>query len=124
MSEGGFLTAGYEAGDGTVHAIRIQPETASLVVNGVTNTIPAQPAGGYVQPQAKVSGGKGQIGLTARRVGIKFGTTPPAGFSTGSTIYLPWLQADTFPQFVPRGAAVTYRGASGTFIGISPERFR
>lgn len=123
MSNGRFITAGYTSNKGTVHKIRIQPETAALVVNGVTNTIPAQPSGGYVQPQAKVSGGKGQIGLTARRVGIRFPLSPTGGYAPLSVIYLPWLSPSTFPD-VAEGDEATYNGNDCTFIGTSAERSR
>lgn len=122
MSEGRFVDANYKDNKGAVHRIRIQPETAALVIGGVTNTIPAVGAG-LVQPRAKVSGGKGQYGLTARRVGIKFGLTPPTGFAQFGVEYLPWLDGDTFPD-VAVSTDVTYRGASATFIGTSAERSR
>lgn len=123
MSSGAFLDANYTDNNDITHAIRIQPETAALVIDGVTNTIPALPAGGNLPPQVKVSGGKGQRGITARRVGVRFGATPPAGYLSNSTHYVVWLQPDTFPDPSLRQTG-TYLGASVTLIGQSPERKR
>lgn len=122
MSNGIFLNANYESNRETIHLIRIQPETAALVINGTTNAIPAV-GSGLVQPRARVSGGKSQFGLTTRRVGIKFGASPTGGYAPFSVIYIPWLQRDTFPS-PAEGTAGTYQGNSVTFVGTSAERFR
>lgn len=123
MSNGIFLNAQYTANDGTVHRIRIQPETAAFVVDGVTNTIPGVPAAGLAQPRAKVSGGKSQYGLTARTVGVKFPLSPTGGFAPFSVVYVPWLNPGTFPD-PAEVIAATYQGNSVTVIGGSPERKR
>jgi hypothetical protein len=123
MSNGIFLNANYTANDGTVHRIRIQPETAALVVDGVTNTIPGIPGDGLSQPRARVSGGKSQYGLTVRTLGLKFPPSPVGGYAPFSVVYVPWLNPDTFPD--PAEAIdATYQGNSVTVIGSSPERKR
>lgn len=123
MSTGIFLNANYTSNLGTVHRIRIQPETAAFVVDGVTNTIPGIPGSGLSQPRAKVSGGKSQFGLTARTVGVKFPPSPSGGYAPFSVIYVPWLDPDTFPD--PAAViSATYQGNSVTVIGNSPERKR
>jgi len=123
MSSGRFLDAQYEDNLGDVHPIKIQPETAALVIEGVTNTIPAIPAGGLVAPTVKVSGGKGQRGITARRIAVRFGIDPPAGYLAFATHYVVWLQGDTFPDPLPRPTG-TYLGAPVTVVGSSGERRR
>jgi len=123
MSNGIFLNAQYTANDETVHRIRIQPETASLVVDGVTNTIPGIPAAGLSQPRAKVSGGKSQYGLTARTIGIKFPIAPVGGFAPFSVVYIPWLNPDTYPD-PAEVITATYQLNTVTVIGGSPERKR
>ena len=118
MSQGNFISAFYEANNGDVYRIKIQPETASLIVQGNTNTIPA--GAGAIAEFANVSSRR-RRGINARKVGIRFVGTPPAGYAPNSVIYLPWLQRDTFPD--PLGVTTaTYLGASAQFVGVSPER--
>lgn len=118
MSSGAFLSAFYEANNGDVYRIKIQPETAALVVQGNTNTIPN--GAGAIAEFAHVSSRR-RRGINARKVGIQFTGTPPAGYKAGSTIYLPWLQRDTFPD--PLGVTTaTYLGAPARLVGVSPER--
>ena len=123
MSNGVFLNVGYKSNRGTVHKIRIQETTSAMVVNGVTNQVPAEPSGGYALPRAKVSGGKGQFGLTVRRVGIQFPLSPSGGYAPLSVVYVPWLDGDTFPN-PAEGNTATYAGNSCKFVGTSAERFR
>jgi len=94
MSAGNYLDAFYTSDLINVHPIRIQPETAALVIDGVTNTIPAGPADFPIS--AKVSGGKRQLGLTARSVTVKWTTTPPTGYDDEGEITLPWLDPTTW----------------------------
>lgn len=118
MSQGAFLSAFYESNNGDVYRIKIQPETAALVIQGNTNTIPA--GAGAIAEFANVASRR-RRGINARKVGIQFGASPPAGYKPNSTIYLPWLQRDTFPD--PLGVTdATYLGASCRFVGVSPER--
>lgn len=124
MSTGIFLNANYEDNKGDVHAIRIQPETASLVIGGVGNAIPALPAGGLVQPVAQVSGGKNQRGLTARRIGIRLtAASPEGGYLERGTHYVPWLAPATFPDPALKETGI-YNGNACVVIGSSPERSR
>lgn len=118
MSAGGFLDAFYTLNDGTVARIKIQPETAALVVQGQTNTIPA---GTTAVDEYVNVGSRRRRGVNARKVGVRFVGTPPTGYKAGSTIYLPWLDPDTFPD--PRGPkTATYLSADAEFVGVSPER--
>lgn len=120
MSSGQFLNAFYISDADTVHRIRIQPETAALVL-GSTNTIPS--GTGVQAPRAKVTGGKRQYGITARTVTISFDSAPPEGYKANSNITIPWLNPDTFPivEETPTG---TYLGVACRYVGRSPERRR
>lgn len=120
MSAGAFAISTYESNrTGDVHPIRIQPETLTLSVNGVTN---AAAGGSATSPiSAQVSQSKRSLGLNARSVTFKFPTSPPTGYKADSPITLPWLAGeDDFNQFA-RGQEVSYLGATGVVVGISPE---
>lgn len=121
MSAGAFLDAFYELNSGSIAGIRIQPETAALVLNGVTNTIPAGPAN--LPVLAKATGGRRSYGINCRLVRVKFTGTPPTGYKEDSVITLPWLQADTYEALV-RGQTGTYLTASVKLVGKSPEEVR
>ena len=122
MSTGAFIIARYAAtyGAGTnVHPIKIQPETATLVVGGVTNSIPTASVNNQIS--ARVAGGKRAIGLNARRISFRFSGTPPtgSGYLANSIITLPWLSPFTTP--VARGATGTYQTGAIVVVGLSPE---
>lgn len=117
MSEGGFLNAFYEADNGDVTSIRIQPETASAAFSpGGTNVIPAGPA---ISAITRVGGSRREYGRKARSVRIS-SSTPPTGFKPNSPISLPILTPDVYAA-IPRGGEVTYRGATWRVVGKSPE---
>lgn len=122
MSTGNFIYANYASAlTGEVHPIRIQPETATLVINGQTNTIPAGPV--TSQLQAQVTGRRG-IGLFAAKVGVRVTASGTSDFAVGSVHYLPWLDASTlFSVISPKFQEGTYQGAAVRVIGYSPERF-
>lgn len=121
MSAGNFLDAFYETDTGDKTAIRIQPETAALVLAGKTNTIPAGPA--IYPTAAKVSGSRKAYGIHARLVRVRFGATPPTGYLPNGVVTLPWLQVDTFAS-LKKGDTGTYLGASVTYVGKTPETIK
>lgn len=102
-------------------AIRIQPETEALIVDGVTNAEPAGAINSY--PSARVSGGKRSIGVNARTVTVKFTGTPPTGYKADSPITLPWLDATTFGD-ISNGQEGTYLSTAIEVVGTSPETVR
>lgn len=119
MSAGNFLRANYSADAGTVHPIRIQPETAALVINGVTNAVPAGPIDSPIS--AKVSGGRRGIGLKARTVTIAFSPTAPTGYETDEPITLPVLQQSVW-NGIGKGQTGTYLASPIVVLYKSPER--
>lgn len=112
MSAGVFERSRYQAdyGAGTaIHPIRIQPETAELVLNSVTND---PPVGGITNPiSVQVSRGRRSLGLHPRFVAIAFTGTPPDGYAVGQTYRVPLL--------TPTIAAEAIAGATGTYLGVT-----
>ncbi len=122
MSAGRFVFLGYISNDNGDFRVRVQPETETLQIGGVTNSSLAGPLPGDLR-QALVSVGKRRRGtLITRAVGIKFNEGgAPAGYAENSIYYLPWFNNLTFGNF-GLGAPVAYLGGTGTFVGRSPER--
>lgn len=124
MSAGPFLDAFYESDANEIHNIRIQPETASLVINGVTNTIPAGPA--VNSQQVKVSAARNSFGVKARKVRFEMltdSTTNPI-ITAGNVLELPWLQSDSFITVTrPGKQSGTYQGGTIRVVGGTPETF-
>jgi len=120
MSAGPTIISRYECvATGQIHPIRIQPETAELVVDGDTN---APPAGAADTPvSAQVSQGKRSLGVNARTVTIRFPDTAPTGYKVGSPIRLPWLTPFPTPAYA-KGSTVTYLGSTGELVGTSEEK--
>jgi len=114
MSAGVFERSRYQAdyGAGTaIHPIRIQPETAALVINSVTND---PPAGATTNPiSCQVSRGRRSLGLHPRFVTVAFTATPPTGYAANQTYRIPLL--------TPTIAAEAVAGATGTYLGVAIE---
>ena len=121
MSSGAFLEAFYETDSGAIARIRTQPETAALVLEGNTNTIPAGPASAGF-PSAQVSKGRRTIGINARLVRVQFPPGgAPAGYDDRHAIALPWFQPATFAALPPSGTG-TYLGSACNFVGKTAEK--
>ena len=120
MSAGQFITLGYASDRlGTIHPIRIQPETATAVINGTVN---AGAVGDRIGPSAQVSRSKRAIGINARTVTIQFAEgAAPAGYKEGSSITIPVLQNSAAFLSAKRGDPVTYLSSSATIVGVSAE---
>lgn len=121
MSSGTFSKTKYESDSGTIHPIRVQPETVGITVGGGTN---AAPAGALDSPiSAKVSAGNRAFGLKARSITIAFLDTAPTGYKVGSYIRLPILTPTRYSG-VAAGQTFSYLGQTATVIGKNPERVR
>jgi hypothetical protein len=123
MSQGSFQIVNYGSNKlSTVHPIRIQPETLTLTIGGVTNSAPI---GSGVLPSAQVSQGKRKKGLNARTVTFKFAPgSQPTGYKPESPITLPWLQNnDTFNETFA-GQTGTYQGSDIVVVGTANETAR
>jgi len=122
MSSGAFTDSFYESNElGSVHPIRVQPETIALSLGGQTNDAPA--ATGAIGPSAQVSRGKRSIGINARTVTIEL-TAALSGYLAGSKITLPWLEAATFADITPKVTTGTYLATACKVVGKSPETVR
>lgn len=122
MSQGAFVRSRYESDAGTVHPIRVQPETIAMTLGGTANGVPAGAVNSGIS--ARVSGGRRQLGLTARKVTIAFvAGDVPEGYLEGSTISLPWLNPATFGA-LGAGATGIYQGSAVELVGKSAESIR
>lgn len=124
MSTGAFLRAFYTSDTGEVHNIRIQPESAALVIDGTTNTIPAGPA--VNDQQIMVSASRNAFGIKARKVRVRVLTPTTVGgvIAAGSILSFPWLNPVTFLEVTRPGRQTgTYQGGSVQVVGGTPETF-
>jgi hypothetical protein len=121
MSAGAYEIGRYINNDGVVFGCRPQPETKGLVIATIAN---AYPLGAVTAPvQARLSGGKRRIGMTARTVTLNFTGAVPPGYSVGRSVRVPCFgqaiyNAATF------GAVGTYLAVAVAVVGRSPERIR
>ena len=126
MSAGPFLKRGYEANDGKMFPIRIQPETITLDIAGNVNTAGAL-AGEPGLPSVDVGKSRRSNGVHARLVRFKFTGTPPAGYTPNSTLTLPILKPETY-NALSDGATGTYTllGQSHAieYVGKTPEKIK
>lgn len=124
MSAGGFANVKYEANDGTLHPIKVQPETTELVIGGEKNLVPTEGAGTVRSKiSARVGGSRRGIGLYARMVYIKFGDTDgaqPTGYKRGSRTAVPIL-TQSFFSLISKNDTGTYLGKVVTVTGVSSE---
>lgn len=121
MSAGVFESTFYTSDDGTVHPIRIQPETRGLTIGGQANSAPGGPADDNAG-QVRVSGGKRTAGLTPRKIRVRFTGTQPTGYKPGSTVSIPVLIPAHFQAYrKPLYQTGTYLGAAVEVVGSSPE---
>lgn len=119
MSSGIFSDSFYSSNElGSVHPIRVQPETIALVLGGQANAAPA--GTGAIGPSAQVSRGKRAIGINARTVSIRL-TATLANYKAGSVITLPWLDDTTFAAITPKVTTGTYLATACIVTGKSPE---
>ena len=127
MSAGGFSNVKYEADNGVLHPLRIQPETAALDIGGVTNSVPAEPAGTVKSGiSARVSGSRRGLGLFTRLVRGQFGDTAgaaPDGYQEGGVIALP-VMTKAFYDAITKGDTGTYLGKVVTVAGKVSEVVR
>lgn len=121
MSAGGFDLTKYEADDGKIFPIRVQPETVAATLGGEANDPPAGAVGSGL-PSAIARGGKRVIGVKARRVTVRF-ATPPTGYKAGQLLQIPVLQKDTYLGLALNDA-VSYLSATGVIVGKTAETIK
>ena len=121
MSEGSFVNGVYGRANGSLHNIRVQPETLTMTVGGVANASAGAAADSPFP--AVVSRGRRQKGLNARLIRFEVTNGGTTDVEQGSILSLPWLDPDTFDDAVePLRKAVVYRdGITGEVSGSTAE---
>lgn len=123
MSAGAFVKAFYVDDQERVCPIRVQPETLTFTVSGAANTGPVGPSSAGA-PRVKVSGGKRQFGVIARKVYFRFTAGAPSTYKPGSILALPVLQASNFGVYKAAsvaGTTGTYLNGTVEIVGVSGE---
>jgi len=121
MSAGAFESSFYTSDDGTIHPIRIQPETRGLTIGGQANSAPSGPADENAA-LVRVSGGKRTLGLTPRKIRVRFTGEPPTGYKEGGICTIAVLVPGHFQAYrKPPYQTGTYLGAAIEVVGSSPE---
>lgn len=122
MSAGAFERSKYEANNGDIHAIRVQPETVAATFGGTANNPPA----GAVDQQtsARVGGGNREYGVKARAVSVTWTGAAPAGYEDGQLLRVPILTEELYDAITPNSTVGTYLGAAVVVVGKLPERVR
>jgi hypothetical protein len=120
MSAGAFIRTTYEADSGEIHPIKVQPETVAANI-GAANGAPGGAATSGIS--AKVSGGRREIGLLARKVRVAFTGAVPDGYEPGNTLSIPVLTSATYNAALP-GTTGTYLGSPVVVVGRTPESVR
>lgn len=116
MSAGPFLISKYEADDGSVRPIRIQPETLGFLDN-------AEPSGGADGPYVKVSGSRRSFGLHPRKITISR-SVGNADYGTGKAYAsLPILTKQVFDDATV-GSTVAYAGVDWVIASKTSESIR
>lgn len=120
MSAGAFVRSRYEADNGDIHPIRVQPETLAASLGSVN----AAPAGTVdVNLFARARKSRRAFGLGARTVRIRFTATPPAGYAINQILTVPVLTLAVYNAIVA-DTAITYLGVAAEVVGVSPESRR
>lgn len=117
MSAGPFLVSKYTANSGTIHPIKVQPETAAATFATIANAPPtaSTTAGAF---RARTGGSPKAYGLKARYAVIRFTATPPAGYSASASYRIPILTKTVWDgitdgqvaQYLSVAAVVTTKG--------------
>lgn len=124
MSAGNSIDAIYETDEDLFFAVKIQPETTSLTLNGVAN---ASATGTLINgnPSASISGSKRKIGVNCRSVRFRFTGTLPPGYATNRTLTLPVLTPAAYQSYQKQSVGTyTLEGVAYdvAFVGKSPEK--
>jgi hypothetical protein len=122
MSAGAFATgAKYEADDGKIYNVRVQPETLEANVGGANGSPTGAVTSGL--PSAQVGSGRKTIGVHCRGVRLRFTESVPDGYKPNSIVFIPILVKSRWDA-VSRGSAGVYLGLEVTVVGKVPEVIR
>lgn len=121
MSSGAFTISKYETNSGAVLKCRVQPETLAFTVASVTNS--ATSAAVDTPGSARMSGGKRQLGVTARAIYISFDDAAPDGYKDGVIYPIPCLREDIYDA-AETATTGTYLGVACRIVGRRAESVR
>lgn len=120
MSAGAFTNSKYQADNGDIRGIRVQPETLAANIGAVN----AAPAGAInATGRARVGGGNRQYGVKARSVTVRFTATPPTGYKADQLYRIP-IMTPTVYNDIEIDDTGTYLGVACVVVGKNPERVR
>lgn len=120
MSAGAFVRSKYESDEGSIHPIKVQPETLSATLGGA-NSPPA--ADTDTDISARVTGGNRELGLRARSVSVKFTATPPDGYKEDQVYRIPILTPARWDA-ITKSTTGTYLGVACQVVGKTPENVK
>lgn len=113
MSSGNFTNTFYEANNGDIHAIRVQPETIDAAFN------PAASGPADQSLRARVSGSRRGYGMFARMANFSRQVgSPPTAVTVG--LRIPILTPAAANEFEP-GDTITYQTNTWTFTSLTGE---
>jgi hypothetical protein len=117
MSAGPFQIYRYEADNGDIHPIKLQPETVAANIGGANS-----PPSGQVSNDisAWVNRGNRQYGLRPRYVTVRFTSGAPTGYKADQLYRIPILTQARF-NAVGRGTTGTYLGEAVTVVSKTTE---
>lgn len=121
MSSGLFILSKYEANNGDIHPIRVQPETLAANLGSVN----AAPGGAStVGLFATARKNRNAYGLGARKVRIRFTGTVPDGYAPNQLLTVPVLTPTVFNAIVGGATTGTYLGSPIIVVGTTAETKR
>lgn len=121
MSAGIFTRSRYEADDGEIHPIRVQPETILASLGGNDNDAPAGAV--TIGLSARISQSKRAFGLKPRMVSLAWFSGAPSGYDALGVIRIPILTKAAYDD-IQVGDSGSYLGGTVTVIGKSAESKR
>lgn len=121
MSSGPFSVSKYEADDGTIYPIKIQPETLTANL-GAVNAAPSGAATGKVLAKARKN--RRAYGVGARTARVKFTAAVPDGYSPNQILTIPVLTPTVYNGITANATTGTYLGSPVLIVGKSSETVR
>ena len=121
MSAGAFEKGKYESNSGDIYAIRAQPESKALTIDGTANDYPTADVDQKVR--ARVSGTHRGYGVHARFAYVRFTGTLPTGYKAGTILKVPVFKKAMFDGFLPDQTG-TYLGQAVELVGWTTEKIK
>jgi len=126
MSAGKFLRTKYQAsyGSGSIHPIRIQPETAEAIMDNAPSAdiVNAAPAGAVNNPISALNSlTRRAKGLRPRFITCAWKTGKPSNYADGGSIKIVCL-TETFYNAANVGREINYLSGVLEVVSKDPER--